>query len=472
MENETQRKIYASCILKDIKKDLWVALSLAVSFVMLLYIAVTVVYRPNYTSSTTFVISERHKVLDETLNMNKIEPMTDSFQSIMTNPMLKKRAAERMGEKRFPGSVSVAVVPQTNLITVSVHAKSPELAFQGLKSIMECYPELGEKVLGDMVLDVFETPVYPSEPDVNLRGGKIMLLCFLGVFFGTLLLIALASYMKETVKSEKEVPILLDTTLFGMLHHEREYQSPVAWIRRKKQRIYINDAYVSFGYKERVKKICTKLLYRMEKRGQQVVLITSAEGGEGKSVVAMNLAQAISQRSKNVLLIDGNLRNPGLAKCMHISAGKKNDWCAGASEQKDIKNVMVRPDGFSFNLLVCGRAISHPVEFFRKEQVRSFLKDCRKNADVVIIDGPCVNKRPDLEVLAKEADVSLLVVKQNETEAKYINDAIDLLESYECRPLGCIYNDAIRQKDLLASAYGYGSNYGYGKYAKNYDEGK
>ena len=85
--------------------------------------------------------------------------------------------------------------------------------------------------------------------------------------------------------------------------------------------------------------------------------------------------------------------------------------------------------------------------------------------DYVIIDGPSVKGRADAEVLARLADFSLLVVRQNVTKTAQINDVIDMLNSYGSGLAGCVLNDVYTSNMIIRSGYGYGyGNYRYGKY--------
>ena len=98
--------------------------------------------------------------------------------------------------------------------------------------------------------------------------------------------------------------------------------------------------------------------------------------------------------------------------------------------------------------------------------------------DYIIIDGPSAKGRADAEVLARLADFSLLVVKQNSSKVPYINDMIDMLNSYGKGVLGCIFNDVFSGGMVISSGYGYGYGYGHGygygryRYGKYYGYGK
>ena len=109
--------------------------------------------------------------------------------------------------------------------------------------------------------------------------------------------------------------------------------------------------------------------------------------------------------------------------------------------------------------------------------MRNLMKAVKSIADYVVIDSPPTSIMADAEILAEYADVSLLVVRQGMATARYINDAIDILEDGSSELLGCIYNDVktgIFSGKRVFGKYGYGGyRYGYGKYGYGrYDHAK
>ena len=110
----------------------------------------------------------------------------------------------------------------------------------------------------------------------------------------------------------------LDTTVFGTLNHEASYRNLKARLKRQKKKILITEPAVSFGFVETIKKMRTKLLYYRSKNQDKVLLVTSTMKKEGKTIVAANLALAMAQRGKKVLLIEGDMRKSSLAAFLNV----------------------------------------------------------------------------------------------------------------------------------------------------------
>ena len=125
--------------------------------------------------------------------------------------------------------------------------------------MLEHYQDVSKNVLGEVVMEVFEEPNFPSAADVAFQGSDVMKKGFLAGVGLMIVLLALISYQKDNVKSEEEVTEKLDTTVFGTLNHEPLYRNLRARLKRQKKKILITEPAVSFGFVETIKKMRTKL---------------------------------------------------------------------------------------------------------------------------------------------------------------------------------------------------------------------
>ena len=159
MERE---RINVYCILRDVIHNFWLAIIVGVSAAMLLYVCSSILYHPSYTSRTTFVVLAKDSSVGPYANITKVEKIMDIFEAIMESDVLKRIVSEEIGMESFAGSVNTSIVEGTNLLTVSVTSSKPETAIRLLKGILEHYPKVGEGVLGEVVLEIFEMPSYPE----------------------------------------------------------------------------------------------------------------------------------------------------------------------------------------------------------------------------------------------------------------------------------------------------------------------
>ena len=132
MEKKLQKKqmedLYS--IIRDVLKNWWVILCISISMALLSYITSYLLYQPCYTSRTTFVVSSKESSKGAYANLTKAQKMAQTFGSVMDSQILKKKVADSQGLDSFPGEVATSIVPETNLLTVSVTSDSPEMAFK------------------------------------------------------------------------------------------------------------------------------------------------------------------------------------------------------------------------------------------------------------------------------------------------------------------------------------------------------
>ena len=436
-------------IFHDVLKNLWVAVLVGISVAFLAYAGTYITYHPQYVSQTTFVVSARGSNTGAYANLSQTQRLAEVFQTVLDSDVLKKLVAEQLEMDSFDGTVNVSIVPETNLLSVSVTADSPTTAFQLLNTMLEQYPTVSQNVLGEVVLEVFEDPSYPSAPSVSFQGNEMMKRGFLIGTGAMIVLFALLSYFKDTVKNEKEVEVKLDTTLYATVYHERKYKNLKSLLKREKKKIWITEPSVSFGFGETIKKIRTKLLYHQKKTKAKILVVSSAGPQEGKTTIAVNLAAAFAQYPRKVLLIEGNLRNNGLREYLGLDASGVKSWGACAAEKGKLSDTVHFCEQLGFHVMVNDEKVTHSMEIISSSAVTKFLDRMKEEMDIIIVDAPHVKGRADTEMWLRRADISLLVVRQNKTLAKYINDSIDILEGYDSKLVGCVFNDVPGRSGIL-----------------------
>ena len=468
MERKTEQSFELSleikCIARAVLRHFSIVLALAVSVACFSFVGAGLLYRPTYTSSTTFVISSASGGSSAYGNLQSAREMVPTFQTLVNSDLMCKRVAADLGEEKLPGTISVHAVEETNLVTISATADRPDTAFQILKSLMKVYPEVGDKALGEIIMEVFDQAEYPTRPDRAFAGWKIIETAFVASALAAMVMLGAAFWMKDTVRTPEQAKSKLDAKLFGIIYHEKNYRDLRDLLRHKRKSLLISDPAVSFLYEENMKKISTKLLYKLRAEHAQVALVTSTLEGEGKSTLAMNLAQDLCHRGKKVLLVEGDLRTPGLAAVLGVDEEQLPDWSQCLRRGTEPAQAMCCPGHYTFRVLLNGTEDPQAADLLEKAPLDRWIEEWKKEFDVILVDAPSVRRRSDTELWVRRADLAVLVVRQNMAEAKYINDSIDLIGEYGTDLVGFVYNDAIKERDFSTAGYGYGQYGSYGHY--------
>jgi capsular exopolysaccharide synthesis family protein len=178
------------------------------------------------------------------------------------------------------------------------------------------------------------------------------------------------------------------------------------------------------------------------------VVVTSSEPGEGKTTVASNFATAVARLEADVLLIDGDLRRPSVARVFNISAEK------GLSEvlrDKVSLDDAVRP-GPVHGLNLLPTAVDHDAGDLLARKFADVLRQARARFDVVVIDAPPLLGGDDARTLATMCDGVLLVVAA-ETSATSVTESAAALDTLGVRVLGVVANK-LRPTSGASGAYG------------------
>jgi len=420
------------------------------------------------TSRCTLIVSAKNNNFGAYIDKKETEKLTDTIKTTMKTSILQKAVADELGMEEFDGTVSVNVLQNTNLLTLSVSSSHPDTAFLLLKTLLDKYPQLTKDTLGEMVMQVFEEPTLPSSPSNPFKVQKTIALSVLISTLTVILIAALYSYLMDTVKNEWDAAEKLDAKMLGIIYHESTYKNFKARLLRKKKRMLIGAPSVSFGFSETIKKIRTSLSYYKENNGGNVLLVTSYGPKEGKSTLAANLAYSTAQRKQSVLLIPGSLESSSLLELFDATLPeeflnkKKKRIEDYVYTIKNNISILVN----SFDDLLS----TNYSDFIASDSFSAFIEEAKKTYGYIIIDGPSVKNSADAEVFAKISDFSILVVKQHETKTPLVNDTIDLLNKYNKGVAGFVFNDVYSSATVIniGYVYGYGRkiDYGYGKYGK------
>jgi capsular exopolysaccharide synthesis family protein len=189
--------------------------------------------------------------------------------------------------------------------------------------------------------------------------------------------------------------------------------------------------------------------------GHQVVAVTSAGAGDGKSITTLNLAGALAQsRDARVVVIDADLHRPSVARYLGIE-GQAAPGLADAieSESCSLARVANRLDGLNLSIVRAGTCRGGAYELLSSPRFESLLVEARRTFDYVLIDTPPLVPLPDCRVIARWVDGFLIVVTAHRTPRRAVADALDLLDP--AKVIGFVFNGDDRPLTPYSSYYSY-----------------
>lgn len=156
----------------------------------------------------------------------------------------------------------------------------------------------------------------------------------------------------------------------------------------------------------------------------KVVLFTSALNGEGKTALAVSLARSAALDGEKVMLIDCNLRNPGVVAA--INARSEAAGLAELSGGDPSRPVRVDPAS-GLHYIPAGLTRARPKEVLTSPAFRAVLAEARKRYDIVILDAPALTGGPDAGLLARLADAAVVVAQYRQTPMSILTKALQRL---------------------------------------------
>src|SRR5262249_33957861 len=204
---------------------------------------------------------------------------------------------------------------------------------------------------------------------------------------------------------------------------------------------------------EQYRILAMKVQQQCEASRSRAVMVTSAAGGEGKSLTAINLAAALSATTDDrVLLIDADMRKPRVAEYLKFSV----------PADRGFHNLLVQGDGDTDkylhsmkNLVVIpgGVAQANPVAALSSPKARAVFEKLKTQFACIIVDAPPVLPIADSHILAGLVDRILFVVRARQTPRELFHSALEGFDAANL--LGAVINDVDYQRSRYAYAYEY-----------------
>lgn len=425
-------------LLVTVIQNLWVVLCICLSTVMLFTSCCKMDYSPRYTSSATLMVGAK----DSTSAYNSLtttQSMAAVFSEVFQSNVLRDKVRQQIGEE-YDGVVTTNIIPETNLLTVSVTSSSPEMSFRGLGLIIENHNSISEYLFANAQLEVIKDPVVPVIPSNPLNYQKHYSVLVLLSCGATLLLIVLLCVFRDSVQTPAAARRRLDAQLLRTIHHERNKNASV--FCRKKEAPLINAPLISRSFVEDNMGLCSAVEYHMRKYGQKVIVVTSAGENEGKSTISSNLALALAAKGKRVVLLDCDFRKPSLHKIFKMQVKADGSFSAGLlNKSADVLAGIVETKTPGLSIGFSQIEHKHVSVLLNNGRLRQTIEHLRKTVDYVVLDTPPMLVAADTETVGRLADTAMLVVRGDFMITTTVNDCLDKLRAAAPEVCGVVLNN-------------------------------
>jgi polysaccharide biosynthesis transport protein len=319
---------------------------------------------------------------------------------------------------------------------------------------------------------VVDPATIPSTPTRPAKTRNLALACLVGLV-GGIGLAFLREYLDNTVKTPDDVETLARLPSLAVVPQfadsngngkRRGALLKVSSNGREKRIELVAQHLPKSPTSEAFRALRTSILLSQADHPPQVILVSSALPREGKTTAAANLAVTLAQLGDRTVLVDADLRKPGIGRLLNLGSGKYaglSSYLAGVSSL-DLVSV---PHPAIPNLVVIptGPLPPNPADLLSSHKLADAIAELRTKFKFVVLDSPPIMAATDAVILSVQADGVLLVVRSGTTPKAAFVRTRDLLRSVKCRVLGVVLN-AVNSNapDYFYSYRYYPYSYGYG----------
>lgn len=429
-------------------------------------------YGPNFPKVQELKAQEK-QVDDDLANARKtmVDTVQEEYNTAKTHVEILQGALDR--QKAEANDLSEKLV-QYHILQHDAEANK-QLYDGLLQKLKEAGITAGLRSSNIRVVDPAMAPSTPARPQ---KTRNIALAILVGLVGGVGLAL-FREYLDNTVKSPDDIEALTGLPSLAVVpalpglngHHGRlarlsgEVAMPasasgprvelLSYMQPKSQ---ISEAF---------RALRTSLLLSQAEHPPQVILVTSALPREGKTTAAVNLAVTLAQLGDRTLLVDSDLRKPGIRRALNLTGGKEaglSSFLAGVATLEEV--TIPHPTISNLSALTTGPVPPSPADLLSSHRMREAVTELRRRFKFVVIDSPPIMAATDAVILSALTDGVLLVVRSGETPKEAFTRTRDLLVGVKCRLLGVVLNAV----DSSAPDYYY--SYRYYPYAYGYGYGE
>ena len=392
---------------------------------------------PVYQASATVILEFGTDPFHAFDNVSASIQATQTYAQLITSPtVLEPVLADHPGMtlRQLDDMITVKPEPSTQLIEVDVQNRDPRLAMQLANKVCQSFAQFANTQLpGSVQILPALQPIDPISPK-PLQNAGIGALVGLGL---SVALIAIFEWIDDRLSSSEQVQELL-----GM-----EVLTTIPTLSRKQKAKKVEEMPT---LAEGCRILCAALNTVQVASPFKLVLISSALANEGKSTIAANLAIFLATAGKQVLLVDANLRRPGLDQHFRLD----NHWgfsdaLLEAWTAPEVESKAQETDIPTLHVLTTGTPVLNPADLFQSPLTDRLFDQLEKTSfDYVIFDVPPLLPVADAQLLAAHVQAAVLVVDVSHTPCKALLRAKHLLNRTRIIMLGTALNKCSWPTDI------------------------
>ena len=395
--------------------------------------------------------SERPRVVAESTRSIQENEMAPRLREMAVQTLFQAQAREDATRAEFDIEIALATVQNNEMVNLEIL----ELDVKRMRSFYELVLDQMKKIdMGSdagLKISVVSVPRIPLSKCAPKISTTILLCLFLGTVVG-LGLIYISDTLDDRFRSPDELQWQLGLPMLAMIRRMEPLQgtgidSIVTHVKR--------DGIEAESFRT----LRSSITFSNEDTTRLVV--TSTEPGDGKTTTLANLAVAFAQAGKKTLLIDADMRRPGMTQMLEMKGPRglsqvlREDRPVADSCLENVFHLGV--EGLDF--MPSGARPANPSELLSSERFSDIIAWGEQIYDQILIDAPPVLAVTDPAIIGRVVDGAVIVIRPDKNRRKMVTRAVDSFRATGAKVIGIVANHL---QTGAGTDYGYGYGYGYG----------
>lgn len=369
----------------------------------------------------------RHQSLKVLVAAQKsIGDRLETVQSQMAEVNRKLTAAQKAGNDTLAATLDV----QRNAILARLGVLQQRL--------QDVQPDRTALLAGAQLIAPATVPTAPTSPNykVNFAVGLL-----LGLILG-LAYAAVRDRLDDRFRGRAEIEAALGVPVLATIPQFRVGRERWRRERSKKSRagslMLLTQSHGPAS--EAYRSLRTSVQFAASSQGLRTLLVTSPSEGEGKSLTTANLAVALAQARRRVLVVSGDMRRPTIERYFELERSARGLSTCLLEPEFDAGSLVVPTRIDNLELLPCGRIPHNPAELLTTPYLKSLMRDLSSDRDLLLIDSPPVLPVSDTHTMSSAVDGVLLVLDASRTKRSAAAEAVREIAQLGGKVVGIVIN--------------------------------
>ena len=440
-----------------LRKRIWIIVGLTLTALIVSGVLSFFVITPQYETFTTLLVgrpqdykTESSIQIDDIMLSEKLVPTYGELakSKVVADNVIDKLKLD-MTYGAFQNKIEVSLLNNTEIIKILARDPDKELAAKISDQVSEEFMVTVKETMKIDNVQIIDRAVVPENPVSPRKLLNMAIGAVLGFMAGVFLTFLL-EYLDNTIKPPKDVERVHNLPVFGTIPDIGLKEEAKIAIVKKNPKSPIAEAF---------RTLRTNIQFTSVDKEIKVLAVTSATPGEGKSILASNLAISLSQEEKKILFIDCDLRKPKGYEMFNIpNTVGLTSLLMGKSSLAD--TVYSSGELGVLDVITSGPIPPNPSELLSSDSMREFLEGIKEKYDMIILDTPPLGPVTDAAIISTIADGMLLVIETGKAAEGQVEYARESLDKVNANVIGAVLNKMPIRKGRYGG-YGYIQAYSY-----------